>query len=70
MEPSSEEIIALADQLNELARTVASAQDPKTRKRQTAALVLQAKQLIWQTQDPYDAAMDHVVNVSPCLYLQ
>lgn len=64
MDPSPEEIVALADQLSQLAKTVATAQDPKSRKSQTAALVMQAKQLIWQTQDPFDAIMDHVVNVS------
>jgi len=63
MDASSEEILALADQLNELAKNVATAQDPKTRKHQTSALVLQAKELIWKVQDPYDAVMDHIVNV-------
>ncbi|KIV85191.1 hypothetical protein PV11_00918 [Exophiala sideris] len=70
MDASPEEILALADQLNELAKSVATAQDPKTRKRQTSALVLQAKELIWKVQDPYDAAMDHIVNgytISACL---
>ncbi|KIX10478.1 uncharacterized protein Z518_01561 [Rhinocladiella mackenziei CBS 650.93] len=70
MDPSPEEITALAAQLNELAKSVASAQDPMSRKHRTAALVMQAKQLIWQAQDPFDAIMDHVVNgytISACL---
>ncbi len=64
MDPSPEEITALADQLSQVAKYVAFARDPTTRKQQTAAVVLQAKQLIWQIQDPYDALMDHIVNVS------
>jgi hypothetical protein len=64
MDPSPVEIAALAEQLSQAAKYVAFARDPTTRKEQTAALVLQAKQLIWQIQDPYDALMDHIVNVS------
>jgi len=63
MDTSPEEITALADQLSQLAKDVASAQDPMTQKHQTAALILQAKQLIRQVQDPYEAIMDHIVNV-------
>ena len=63
MDPSPGEITALANQLNQLAKQVVSAQDPVTRKHQTAALVMQAKQLIWRVQDPFDALMDHIVNV-------
>lgn len=69
MDTSPEEIIALADQLNHLAKSVAAAQDPMTRKYQTANLVMQAKQLIWRVQDPFDAIMDHIVNVSFSLSL-
>ena len=64
MDPSPDEILALADHLTQLAKNVASAQDPMSRKHQTAALVMQAKQLIAQVQDPFDALMDHIVNVS------
>ena len=64
MDPSPEEIVALASRLNQLAKQVASAQGPVTRKHQTTALVLQAKHLIWRVQDPFDALMDHIVNVS------
>ncbi|EXJ79628.1 hypothetical protein A1O3_07907 [Capronia epimyces CBS 606.96] len=70
MDPSQEEISALAGQLSQLANSVTSSQDPMFRKQQTAALVMQAKQLIWQVQDPFDAIMDHIVNgytIAACL---
>jgi hypothetical protein len=73
MDPSPEELIALAEQLNEVAKNAASSPDPSTRKQQIAALVLQAKQLIWRVQDPFDALMDHIVDgytISACLACQ
>lgn len=63
MDPTPDEITALADQLSQLAKSVAASTDPKEKKHQTQALVLQAKQMIAQIQDPFDALMDHVVNV-------
>lgn len=63
MDPSAEEIIALAEQLTQTAKGLASETHPPARKQQTACLVLQAKQLIWSVQDPHDALMDHIVNV-------
>ncbi|KAL2428869.1 O-methyltransferase desB [Exophiala dermatitidis] len=70
MESSAEETIALANQISQLANNVVSARDPMSRKQQTAELVMQAKQLIWQVQDPFDAIMDHIVNgytIATCL---
>lgn len=64
MDPSPEEITALADQLSQLAKSIAASTDPKEKKLQTQRLVLQAKQMIAQIQDPFDAIMDHAVNVS------
>jgi hypothetical protein len=63
MDPTPEEITALADQLSQLAKSAAASTDPKEKKHQTQALVLQAKKMIAQIQDPFDAIMDHVVNV-------
>lgn len=63
MDPSPEEITAVADHLTQLAKSVAASTDPKEKKLQTRNLVLQARQMIAQIQDPFDAIMDHVVNV-------
>jgi hypothetical protein len=63
MDPTPEELTALADQLSQLAKSAAASTDPKEKKHQTQALVLQAKKMIAQIQDPFDAIMDHVVNV-------
>jgi hypothetical protein len=63
MDPSPEEVTAMADQLSQLAKSVAASTDPKEKKLQTRKLVLQAKQMIAQIQDPFDAIMEHVVNV-------
>ncbi|EXJ80351.1 hypothetical protein A1O1_08495 [Capronia coronata CBS 617.96] len=70
MDPSPDEIRALAGELSQLANGVASAQDPMARKQQTTALIMQAKHLIWAVQDPFDAVMDHIVNgftIAACL---
>lgn len=67
MDSSPEELIAMAEQLTQLAKSVATSKDPFEKKLQTRGLVLQAKQMIAQIQDPFDAIMDHVVNASPCL---
>lgn len=64
MDPSAEEITALAEQLAQAAKSLGSTSHPPTRKQETANLVLKAKQLIWCVQDPHDALMDHIVNVS------
>jgi hypothetical protein len=63
MDPTPEEITALADQLSQLAKSAAASKDPKEKKHHTQALVLQAKKMIAQIQNPFDAIMDHVVNV-------
>jgi hypothetical protein len=63
MDPTPEEMTALADQLCQLAKSAAASTDAKEKKHQTQALVLQAKKMIAQIQDPFDAIMDHVVNV-------
>ena len=67
MEASSEQILALADQLKLVAQDVAATQDPKIRKLQTANLVIQAKSLIAQVQDPFDQLQDQIVNVMTSL---
>lgn len=53
----------MADQLSQLAKSMAASTDPKEKKLQTRNLVLQAKQMIAHIQDPFDAIMEHVVNV-------
>ncbi len=63
MDPTPEEIGALAEQLNKLAANISDAQGAVERKQQTAALVLQAKHLIAKVQNPFDALVDHIVNV-------
>ena len=67
MDPSPQQISALADQLSQLARDIEAAPDPMTRKMQTSNLVMQAKKIIWAVQDPIDAMMDQIASVSPFL---
>lgn len=64
MEPSSEQLLALAEQLKSLAQDLATSDDPKSKKVLTASLVQEAKNLIWAAQDPLDHLMDQIVNVS------
>jgi len=64
MDPSPEEVVALAEQLTQLAKGLTTSPDPASKKLQTSKLVMQAKKMIWQIQDPFDALMDQVVNVS------
>jgi hypothetical protein len=52
MDPTPEEITALAEQLTKLATSASQPRDAMARKQQIAALVLQAKQLIAKVQDP------------------
>lgn len=70
MDPSPEEITAMADQLTQLAKSVAASTDPQEKKLQTRNLVLQARQMIAQVQDPFDAIMDHVINVRTVILTQ
>ena len=63
MDPTPEERAALVEELTRLGTDVSRAQGAMDHKQQTADLVSQAKQLIAKVQDPFDALMDHVVNV-------
>jgi hypothetical protein len=66
MDTPPEEIIALADQLSQVARDMASgasSADPKARKALSGNLVMQAKKLIWAVQEPIDAMTDQVTTV-------
>ena len=65
MDPSAQQISALANQLSQLARDIETSPDPMTRKMQTSNLVMQAKKTIWAIQDPIDAMMDQIASVSP-----
>ena len=67
MNPSSQEIAALADQLSQLARDIETAPDPMSRKAKTSELVLQAKKTIWAVQDPMDAMIDQITSVTSTL---
>lgn len=64
MDPSAEEMAALASKLSAMANDLAQKPDQGKKKEMQKALVMQAKQLIWQCQPPFDAIMDLTVNVS------
>lgn len=63
MDPTPQQISAMADELSALAKSLETKSDPREVKHTKAAVVLQAKELISQVQDPMDAVMDHVTNV-------
>jgi hypothetical protein len=64
MDPSPAQISAMADELSALAMSLETASDPAATKHARAAVVMKAKNLIGQVQDPMEAIMDHVTNVS------
>lgn len=55
----------MAEELSALAKSLETSNDPTAIKNARAAVVMKAKNLISQVQDPMDAIMDHVTNVSP-----
>ena len=64
MGPSSDQVAALADELASIAKGLAATEaDPMARKRQTHAVVMKAKALISEIQDPMEACMQHTTNV-------
>lgn len=64
MDPTPQQISAMADELSALAKCLETSTDPSAIKETKAAVVMKAKSLIGQVQNPMDAAMDHVTNVS------
>lgn len=64
MDPTPQQISAMADELSALAKSMETCNDPTAIRHTKAAVVLKAKNLIGQVQDPMDATMDHVTNVS------
>lgn len=66
MEASPEQIAALADELAILAKGLAAADNagPMAKRNQTHAVVMKAKSLINQIQDPLEACIQHTTNVS------
>ena len=63
MDPSPEEISALADQLSQLAKDMAATKDPISRKVQVQNLCLEAQKMIRAIQDPVQGMMDTVTTV-------
>lgn len=60
----SYQVAALADELASLAKGLAATEaDPIAKKHQTHAVVMKAKSLITQIQDPMEACMQHTTNV-------
>jgi hypothetical protein len=64
MDPTPQQISAMADELSALAKSLETSSDPDAVRHTKAAVVMKAKHLIGQIQDPMDAVMDHVTNVS------
>lgn len=65
MDPTPQQVSAMADELSTLVKSLETSNDPSALKETKAAVVMKAKSLIGQIQDPMDAVMDHVTNVSP-----
>ena len=63
MDPSPDEIAALADELSTLAKGLKDQKDPTSKLFQSKAAVIKARALITAVQDPFDAAMDHTTNL-------
>jgi hypothetical protein len=64
MDPTPQQISAMADELSALAKRLETSSDPGAIRHTKAAVVMKAKHLIGQVQDPMDAVLDHVTNVS------
>ena len=67
MDPSPEEISALADQLSQLGKDMAATKDPVSRKVQVQNLCLEAQKMIRAIQDPVQGMMDTVTTVGTIL---
>jgi hypothetical protein len=69
MDPSPEQISALAEQLSQLARNLSTEQDPKARRMQTSNLVMAAKKTVSTLQEPMETLTDQItlVNLTPLL---
>jgi hypothetical protein len=65
MDPTPQQISAVAEELSALTKSIETSNDPLATKHAKAAVVMKAKNLITQVQDPMDACMDHVTNVRP-----
>ncbi len=63
MNPTPQQISAMAEDLSALSRSLETSSDPGATKHTKAAIVMKAKHFIAQVQDPMDAVMDHVTNV-------
>jgi hypothetical protein len=63
MDPTPQQISAMADELSALAKRLETSSDPHAMRNTRADVVLKAKSLISQVQDPIDAIMDHITNV-------
>lgn len=64
MDPMPQQISGMAEELSALAKSVETSIDPAAIKHTKAAMVMKAKNLIGQVQDPMDAVMDHITNAS------
>jgi len=64
MDPALEQATARIDKMSFLAKTLAATSDPQAKNLVTQDLVLEAKQMVNEIQNPFDALMDQVVVVS------
>lgn len=64
MDPTPQDMAKLASSLSALSSKLTNASDPIVKKDLQNQLVMAAKQVVGQCQDPMDALLDHVVNVS------
>lgn len=64
MDPTRQQISAMADELSVLVKSLETAGDAAAAKHARAAIVMKAKNVISHVQDPMEAVMDHVTNVS------
>ena len=63
MDPTPQQITAMAEELSALAKELECSKDPGAIRNTKAALVIKAKDLIGQAQDPLEAVMDHISTV-------
>lgn len=63
MDPTPQQITAMAEELSALAKRLECAKDPGAIKHTKEALVIKAKNLIGQVQGPLDVVMDHISQV-------
>lgn len=64
VDPTSRQLSAMVDELSGLAKRLENPGDQSDVRQTQAAVIMKAKAIVRHAQDPMDAVMDHVTNVS------